>query len=353
MDKSYFSALNSLEGPILITGHTGFKGTWLTHLLREMELDVVGLSLPAEESSLYARSRMEASIPEIFGDIRDKNFVNQAISNFAPSAIIHLAAQPLVIRSYELPAETFEINVQGTANILDSAFGTSSVKVVAVITTDKVYKNTNTGRKFKETDALEGKDPYSASKVGTEAVVAAWQQIANVQSGPHVISLRAGNVIGGGDFAENRLFPDIVRARITNQELAVRNPESSRPWQHALDPLLGYLMAIEAALNGEKIQHLNFGPTEASLQVSKVLEIVNSHWELRYRFVKESVTTEAQHLDLDSSLANSLLGWKPTFTQESAIIETVLWWNEVLNEKLPASDVCKLGVKKFLALSAP
>jgi CDP-glucose 4,6-dehydratase len=352
MDKSYFSALNSLAGPILITGHTGFKGAWLTYLLKEMNFDVVGLSLPAEPSSLYLRSQMGGLIPEIFGDIRNKDFVHQAITKFAPSAIIHLAAQPLVIKSYELPAETFEINVQGTANVLDSAFNSRSVKVIAVVTTDKVYKNTNMGHKFKETDALEGKDPYSASKVGTEAVVAAWQQIASVKSGPHVISLRAGNVIGGGDFAENRLFPDIVRAKASNQELVVRNPESSRPWQHALDPLLGYVMAIEAVLKGQKFKYLNFGPKESSLQVLDVLDIVNSHWEMKYRFLKESVVTEAQLLDLDSSLANSLLGWQPTFTQEKAIIETIRWWNQILTEKMPASDACKIGVKNFLSSSA-
>lgn len=351
MDKSYFSALNSLDGPILVTGHTGFKGAWLTYLLKEMNFDVVGLSLPAEPSSLYIRSQMEGSIPEIFGDLRSKDFVNQAITELAPSAIIHLAAQPLVIKSYEMPAETFEINVQGTANLLDSAFNSRSVKVVAVITTDKVYKNTNTGRKFKEIDSLEGKDPYSASKVGTEAVVAAWQQIASVTFGPKVISLRAGNVIGGGDFAENRLFPDVVRAKISNKELIIRNPESSRPWQHALDPLLGYVMAIEAVLKGRKIKNLNFGPTEPSLQVADVLDIVSSHWDMKYKFAKESTVTEAQLLDLDSSLAYSLLGWRPAFTQEEAIIETIRWWNQILIEGMPASEACERGVRHFLSIS--
>lgn len=335
----------------MVTGHTGFKGAWLTFLLKEMNLNVVGLSLPAEPSSLYARSKMEGLLPETFGDIRDNKFVKEAINKFAPSVIIHMAAQPLVIKSYEFPVETFETNVQGTANILDSAFSTSSVKVVAVITTDKVYKNTNTGRKFKEGDALEGKDPYSASKVGTESVVAAWQQIARINTGPKVFSLRAGNVIGGGDFAENRLFPDFVRAKISNEELTIRNPWSSRPWQHALDPLLGYLMAVEAALQGNRIEHLNFGPTEPSLQVSEVLEIVNSHWKLKYKLGTDFNASEAKLLDLDSTLAHSLLGWKPTLTQKNAIIETILWWEQVLYEKLPPNQACQLAVKKFLSLS--
>ncbi len=346
-----FRELNNLEGPIMITGHTGFKGAWLTYLLREMNMNVVGLSLPAEPTSLYARSKMEGLVPEVFGDIRDKEIVKQTISNFAPSAIIHMAAQPLVVKSYELPAETFETNVQGTANVLDSAFSASSVKVVAVVTTDKVYKNTNTGRKFIETDALEGRDPYSASKVGTEAVVAAWQQIARLQNGPHVFSLRAGNVIGGGDFAENRLFPDFVRAKTSNQELMIRNPESSRPWQHALDPLLGYLMAVEAALQGDLVEHLNFGPTESSLRVSQVLEIVNSYWKLKYRLVSGLNNSEAQLLDLDSTLAHSLLGWKPVFTQQKAITETITWWDQVLLDQIPANEACQQAVKKFLSLS--
>lgn len=351
MNNSRFRALNSLEGPIMITGHTGFKGAWLTFLLREINLNVVGLSLPAEPFSLYARSKMEDSIPEIFGDIRDKNFVKEAINKFAPSVIIHMAAQPLVIKSYDFPVETFETNVQGTANILDSAFSTNSVKIVAVITTDKVYKNTNTSCKFKEDDPLEGKDPYSASKVGAEAVVAAWQQIARIRTGPKVFSLRAGNVIGGGDFAENRLFPDFVRAKISNQEVAIRNPQSSRPWQHALDPLLGYLMAVEAALLGENIEHLNFGPTEPSLQVSEVLEIVNLHWKIKYKLGTEYNASEAQLLDLDSTLSHSLLGWKPTFTQKNAIIETIHWWEQVLYEKVPPNQACQVAVKKFLSLS--
>jgi CDP-glucose 4,6-dehydratase len=231
--------LRELPGPVLLTGHTGFKGTWMTFLFEQLKIPVVGYSLPPEKDSLYDRASRTGAIPEKFADIRDYVGLEEFIDFHKPSTIIHMAAQPLVLRSYESPRETFDVNTMGTVNVLDIAFKKAFVQAIIVVTTDKVYRNDNSGRAFVETDALEGKDPYSASKVGTEAVVSAWQQISRVSGGPCVVSVRAGNVIGGGDFAENRLIPDLVRSSLSSKVLNIRNSENVRPWQHVLEPLQG------------------------------------------------------------------------------------------------------------------
>ena len=175
--------LRELPGPSLLTGHTGFKGTWMTFLLEDLNIPVVGFSLPAEKDSLYDRAEREGVIPEVYADIRDYEALERFMDIHKPSTIIHMAAEPLVLKSYESPRETFDVNVMGTVNVLDIAFKKEFVKAIVVVTTDKVYRNDNSGRAFIETDSLEGKDPYSASKVGTEAVVAAWQQISKVSGG--------------------------------------------------------------------------------------------------------------------------------------------------------------------------
>ena len=311
--KLAFVAARSSSGPLLLTGHTGFKGTWMTFLLEHLNIPVVGYSLPAEKDSLYDRAQRTGAIPEALADIRDYESLEQFINLYKPSTIIHMAAQPLVLKAYENPRETFDINAMGTANLLDVAFKTDFVKVIAVVTTDKVYRNINGNRSFVETDPLEGKDPYSASKVATEAAVAAWQQLSRVSGGPRIISVRAGNVIGGGDYAENRIIPDIVRGLIGRHPIEVRNPESTRPWQHVLDPLVGYVMAIEATLTGAEINSLNFGPiSDINLSVDEVLSIATDRWggaELKIIYsVQESQRTniEALSLQIDSRSANTL-----------------------------------------------
>jgi CDP-glucose 4,6-dehydratase len=254
----------ALSGAILITGHTGFKGTWLTLLLEKMGIPAIGYSLPPIQDSLYQRANRLGAIPEIFADIRDLNEVERFLATHKPSAIIHLAAQPLVLESYKKPLDTFETNVMGTANILSAAFNTSTIRAVVAATTDKVYRNDNLGKPFTETDPLSGKDPYSASKVGSEAAIAAWQNISNLSDGPKVVSVRAGNVIGGGDWAENRIMPDLVRGFTSNQPIQIRNPDSTRPWQHVLDPLYGYLLTLQSLLEDVTIDSINFGPSEKS-----------------------------------------------------------------------------------------
>jgi CDP-glucose 4,6-dehydratase len=343
--------LRSLDGPILITGHTGFKGTWLSLLLEKLNVPIIGYSLAPEKGSLYERIERGGKITEIYADIRDRDTLPNFMKLYQPIGVLHLAAQPLVLESYKSPLETFDTNVMGTANVLSSAFETNSVKAIAVITTDKVYRNHNHGSRFTEADPLEGKDPYSASKVGTEAVVSAWQQIAAVSGGPKLISVRAGNVIGGGDFAENRLISDLIRGLVANEEVLIRNPLSTRPWQHVLDPLAGYVMALEHSLIGSSSSSFNFGPAEQSLLVREVVSICKSILEINVREDISDVpmeSLESINLDLDSTLANTELGWSPRWTQREAIELTANWWKQILTKKVDPTDACNQDLETLL-----
>jgi CDP-glucose 4,6-dehydratase len=344
--------LHSLSGPVLITGHSGFKGTWLTLLLEKLGIEVSGFSLSPEKNSLFDRASRGGAISEVFADIRDYQRLDSYINTVKPSAIIHMAAQPLVLESYRIPRETFEVNVMGTANVLNSAFACNSVQAVVVVTTDKVYRNDNSGRAFIESDPLEGKDPYSASKVGTEAAVAAWQQIQRTSGGPKVVAVRAGNVIGGGDWGDNRLLPDLIRSFSSGQKMTVRNPLSSRPWQHVLDPLSGYISALEAILKNEQISSINFGPDAKSIAVSEVVELAIKTWRLGTNIelgssVEKNVA-EAISLDLNPDYAKLSLGWEPCWSQEEAVVSTVQWWDKVLNQQIKPTEACLDDVRKLL-----
>lgn len=348
MNSRLNSLGNSLDGPVLVTGHTGFKGTWLTLLLEELGVEVVGYSLPSEADSLYDRSGREGKIFEEFADVRDLNSVQNFILQSKPVAIIHLAAQPLVIESYKSPRDTFETNVLGTVNLLDSAFKFSQIKAFISITTDKVYKNDNCGVAFKESDALSGKDPYSASKVGSEAAIAAWQQIAKSLGGPKVVAARAGNVIGGGDWAKDRLIPDLIRGFSRGEVVNVRNPMSTRPWQHVLDPLIGYLLTLQEVLNGSNVESINFGPAETSLAVSEVVEIAKKSWGESANVNLESSADsvyEASKLELSSRLAKEMLDWDPVWSQRSAVQSTTEWWKGLLLNGKEPLELCQNDIR--------
>jgi len=336
--------LKTLHGPILVTGHTGFKGTWLTLLLEALNIPVVGLSLPPEENSLYSKCYRQGVISEIYGDIRNHQTVLSAFKEYSPAAVIHMAAQPLVLESYKTPVETFETNVMGTVNVLDASIKGNHIKSVICVTTDKVYKNLDLSKRFKEEDALGGKDPYSASKVGSESAISAWQQISQVTNGLPIVSVRAGNVIGGGDWSEDRLMPDLVRSLMSNTSPILRNPESTRPWQHVLDPLIGYLQALEFSLSDQASTSYNFGPVEKSLKVSQVANIAINTWgDQNLRVIEsEKVVSnyESLTLELDSSLAIRELNWSPVWTQEDAIRSTVLWWKSVHSNQTSPFEAC-------------
>lgn len=348
MEDTLGKTLKNLPGPVLITGHTGFKGTWMTLMLKQLDIRVIGYSLKPETDSLYNRAKLKGQIPEIFADIRNYKKLKKFISKHKPSVIIHMAAQPLVLEGYRIPRETFDVNVMGTVNLLDIAFNVKSVQVVMVVTTDKVYKNDDSGHSFIESDPLEGKDPYSASKVGTESVVNAWQQIAVVSGGPEVVSVRAGNVIGGGDLAGNRLMPDIVRSHLSGEPLIVRNPNNSRPWQHVLDPLTGYLRVIEKLLSGHEIKTVNFGPVDKSLSVQEIINVTSKVIDFDYRIEKIEDRYESKSLELNSNYAYKVLNWLPVYNQEEAILKTVEWWQNAIRKDMKVIELCRDEIKDFI-----
>ncbi|CAN2170564.1 WcaG Nucleoside-diphosphate-sugar epimerases [Candidatus Nanopelagicaceae bacterium] len=344
--------LKNLDRPVMITGHTGFKGTWLTLLLESQGIEVTGISLEPEKDSLYSRLDRTGRIDERFLDIRDFESVNAAVGSIKPSVVFHMAAQPLVLQSYVDPRGTFETNVMGTANVLESISNLSSQSYVVAVTTDKVYENLETGTKFKENDKLKGKDPYSASKVGTESVVAAWKNIWKLNDAHKLCSARAGNVIGGGDFAKDRLIPDIIRGIQARTAIEIRNPESSRPWQHVLDPLSGYVYAAGALLSGVDLEGVNFGPTEKSLSVQSVITIAQQDFPGEVEFVisnsQKNQPLESGLLDLDASLARTKLGWKPKWSQEEAIHLTFSWWKSIQRGTSSAAEACSRDIAELL-----
>jgi len=346
--------LRALPGPILVTGHTGFKGTWLTFLLERLGVPTVGYSLAPEKNSLYDRAQLAGKIPEIYADIRDAETLKKFIAIHRPSAIIHMAAQPLVLQSYKTPRETFDVNVMGTVDILDQAFATDFVKAVIVVTTDKVYRNNNSGKAFVESDPLEGKDPYSASKVGAEAAVSAWQQIQKISGGPKVVSVRAGNVIGGGDWAENRLIPDLVRGFISGKPIEIRNPESTRPWQHVLEPLVGYLMTLEYVLGGGFIASINFAPDGVGLSVREVVNIAQATWgnssSVEFFKVGQSNNLEASSLALNASLSRKILNDYRKWDQIESTQKTIQWWKKYIQDNCSPSENVLFDIEDYLEI---
>jgi CDP-glucose 4,6-dehydratase len=324
------------KGPVLLTGHTGFKGTWMTLLLEELGIPVVGISLEPEVDSLYSRLHRIGQIPETFSDIRHLDDVQKFVNKHEPTALIHMAAQPLVLESYRSPIETFETNVLGTVNLLQATSLSAGFKAGVMVTTDKVYRNSDMSRRFQETDPLEGKDPYSASKVAAEAAISAWRQISKINAGPKYIAVRAGNVIGGGDMSKNRLIPDLVKGFSSNSENEIRNPYS-------------YLLALEELLSRSLDEPLNFGPIEKSLTVSQVCEIASSSWPTptKISFHETESGMEANALELDSSLASKVLNWQPCWSQQEAIQRTFEWWSDVLIRKIAPEEACKKDIEAF------
>ena len=343
----------SEKGPILLTGHTGFKGTWMTLLLEKVGIPVVGISLEPEIDSLYSRLQRTGRIPEVFSDVRALGDIQKFVNKHQPVALIHMAAQPLVLESYRSPVETFETNVLGTVNLLQATTLSANFKAGVMVTTDKVYRNNDMSRRFQETDPLEGKDPYSASKVAAEAAILAWRQISKVNAGPRYIAVRAGNVIGGGDMSRNRLIPDLVRGFSSNSQIEIRNPLSTRPWQHVLDPIWGYLLALQELMNGSLDEPLNFGPLEKSLTVSQVCEVAASSWPSPTKITLHETESkmEANALELDSSRASGVLEWRPCWTQHEAIQRTIEWWSDVLIQNVSPDIACEKDIEQFISLN--
>lgn len=312
---------------VLVTGHTGFKGAWLSLWLDRLGAQVTGLALPPESAD-GAFSRLGPwQLTSRIGDIRDAAVVSRIIDEAAPSVVFHLAAEAIVRRSYRDPSATFATNVMGTVNVLEAARASNTVQAVLVVTSDKVYANA-TEEPARETDPLGHTDPYSSSKACAELLVRAWRTSYFEDRRQALATARAGNVIGGGDTAPDRLVPDAFRADAAGKPLFVRNPDSIRPWQHVLDPLHGYLLFVQRLLQrGAGEPHaLNFGPDDLSWTVRDVVE--HLHRALgggRVAVDSEPGPSEAPALLLNSDLAKASLGWRPLLTTKEAIDWTVEW----------------------------
>jgi len=315
---------------VFVTGHTGFKGGWLTLWLHELGAIVSGFALPPDsEPNLFSACSIAAFCEHRFGDIRNAGMLRGAIAAFRPDIVFHLAAQPLVRAAYAQPVETFATNIMGTAHVLDAIRQTPSVRVAAIITSDKVYAESQTAR-HDEDSRLGGQDPYSASKAAAELVTAAFPMAA----GQQIATLRSGNVIGGGDWAADRLLPDFFRSVASGESWALRNPRAIRPWQHVLDPLCGYLLATEhlATRKDAMIEHWNFGPdADSEVPVAEVAARLCALWgggASYHAQPQDNAPHEAPVLRLDAAKAERELGWAPAYELHQALSATVDWFRQ-------------------------
>lgn len=318
---------------VLVTGHTGFKGGWLAMWLHSFGAKVTGFSLPAPtEPSLFEQARVAELVDHREGDVRDLAAVQQVIRETEPEVIFHLAAQPLVRYSYANPVETYATNVMGTVHVLEAARNCDSVRAVVCVTTDKCYENREWVWPYRENDPMGGHDPYSSSKGAAEIAIAAYRR--SYPEGPKIASVRAGNVIGGGDWALDRLVPDIIRALLAGEPPLIRNPQSIRPWQHVLDALSGYVLLAQRLLEGrdDLAGGWNFGPSDDDTRpVGWIVERMLSQWggEIGWTRPEGAQPHEAVLLRLDCSKARSALGWTPTLNLEQALEKVVEWHSNV------------------------
>lgn len=317
---------------VLVTGQTGFKGAWLALWLEQLGAEVTGFSrgIPTEPS-LYALACVSDGLQEIEGEIGDPEAVAAALSRARPEVVIHMAAQPLVRRSFQAPAATWQTNVMGTVNLLEALRRRpADVSAVVVVTSDKVYENRGLERGYREDDPLGGADPYSSSKAGAELATSAYARSFFADGGPSVATARAGNVIGGGDWGEDRLVPDVMRAALAGEAVRIRNPSSVRPWQHVICPLSGYLVLAQSLARGTVTDGAwNFGPAhEDERTVGEVLELLSSLWPggVAAQADPGPHPPEARYLRLDSSRARAELGWRPPSTLEEGLALTVRWY---------------------------
>lgn len=355
---SLFPAAGFYRGrSVFVTGHTGFKGSWLSLWLAELGAHVHGYSLaPATTPSLFEEANVrERLASHQLADVRDPETLSGAIQKARPEVVFHLAAQPLVRRSYREPRETFETNVMGTVNLLEAVRRQESVRVCQVITSDKCYDNREWPYAYRENDAMGGSDPYSASKGCAELVVAAYRRSYFSSTGQSVslASARAGNVIGGGDWAEDRIIPDCVRALSSNQPIAVRNPNAVRPWQHVLEPLNGYLQlaARQWQEPGRFSDGWNFGPGPAdAVPVRDVVETVLQTWGSGNWIDQSSGANphEAHTLKLDITKATAALGWRPVHSVREAIALTIGWYRRRHQDTLDLQSLCLSQIRSFV-----
>ncbi len=326
---------------VLVTGHTGFKGSWLCAWLSDLGAVIAGYSMnvPTKPSHFEAL-RLADKIEHYVGDIRDKSYLQQVLTSFRPNIVFHLAAQSLVQKSYENPLQTFETNALGTLNLLDCLRDQPSVKAAIIITSDKCYENVEWMWGYRENDPLGGKDPYSASKACAELISKAYMQSFFNENGPNTATARAGNVIGGGDWASNRVVPDCVRAWSNGKSVSIRNPKATRPWQHVLEPLSGYLILGQKLFQGElspKNQSFNFGPqAKVNQSVGDLITDISQYWpEAKWEFKqeKDSNKTESTLLKLNCDKALQMLQWSAVLDFSETIRMTGNWYQIFYNQE--------------------
>lgn len=315
---------------VFITGHTGFKGSWLSKMLIMAGADVTGYSLaPAGEENLFTLSRAADHMNSIIGDVRDYDALMKAFKECKPEIVIHMAAQPLVRDSYKMPRYTYETNVMGTVNILECVRANDCSASVLNVTTDKVYENVETGRGFIESDKLDGYDPYSNSKSCSELVTHSYKRSFFDEAGIPVSTARAGNVIGGGDFSKDRIIPDCVRSAMAGETVIVRNPHSVRPFQLVLDPLYAYLMIVQKQYEDKNLAgYYNVGPDDSDcIEVAALADLFCREWGdgAKWEAHDAGGPHEAGLLRLDCSKIKNELGWKPKYDIRTAIARTVEW----------------------------
>lgn len=340
---------------VFVTGHTGFKGSWLSLWLTRLKAKVHGYALPpCTAPSLFELAGLRYTLAgHTLADIRDAAALTSALRAAAPEVVFHLAAQPLVRQSYREPAATWSTNVMGTVHLLEAVRACPSVKAVVVITTDKCYENREWAWGYRENDTLGGNDPYSASKAATELVVQSYRRSFFSNGSPLLASARAGNVIGGGDWSEDRLIPDAARAVAGRRTLLIRNPEATRPWQHVLESLHGYLLLASRLLAGETTfaDAFNFGPDASdNLSVAAVLERLQAHWpQLAWQIDPQADKSlhEASYLYLDSSKARHQLDWLPIWKLATGLEKTAAWYRCVAQTPAQARAVTEQQLDEF------
>ena len=316
---------------VLVTGHTGFKGAWLCRILLNLGAEVTGYALePPADQKLFDLLEIEDRMHSVIGDIRDLDKLTEVFREAQPEIVLHLAAQPIVRESYKNPVYTYETNVMGTVNVLEAVRQCGSVRSFLNVTTDKVYKNNEWEWGYRETDELDGYDPYSNSKSCSELVTHSYEKSFLKDLGIAVSTARAGNVIGGGDFAADRIIPDCVRAVSGGQKIAVRNPHSTRPYQHVLEPLGAYLLIAQAQYEDtSKAGSYNVGPDDRScLTTGELADLFCEAWGegTEWENLSEGGPHEANFLKLDCSRIRSVLGWKPRWQVNEAVLQTAKWY---------------------------
>jgi CDP-glucose 4,6-dehydratase len=339
---------------VLLTGHTGFKGSWLSLWLQSLGATLRGVALaPPTSPSLFAEARVATGMEHRIADIRDSAAVQSQLSDFQPEIVIHMAAQPLVRLSYQQPIETYATNVMGTVHVLEAARHTGCVRAIVNITTDKCYENLERTAGYREDEPMGGHDPYSSSKGCAELVSSAWRRSFLRDAGIAIATARAGNVIGGGDWATDRLVPDILRALESGQPTLIRSPEAVRPWQHVLEPLSGYLVLAERLFEqGQTFAEAwNFGPAEADARpVQWIVERLCKAWgdDARWSLQPGDHPHEAGYLRLDSAKAQRRLGWAPRWDLEAALVQ-IAKWHRAWRQREDMRAVCLSQISEYNA----